>query len=170
MVLRMVAFNARGLVDIRKFENVKEMCKNEDVIVLQATKWKEVHICEIRKKLNGKILYNNDDDRFGRGVAVLIRENRDVKCNVVYNDEVGKCIAFEMEYKERKIIVVNVHAPKKEMEKREYYNVLRKLVRKYKLIIIMGYFNVVFSKLDMAEGMIFRTDRTKRVKIADGRK
>ncbi len=58
----------------------------------------------------------------------------------------------------------------RKMEKREYYNVLRKLVRKYKLIIIMGYFNVVFSKLDMAEGMIFRTDRTKRVKIADGRK
>lgn len=44
MVIRMVAFNARGLVDIRKFENVKEMCKNEDVIVLQATKWKEVHM------------------------------------------------------------------------------------------------------------------------------
>lgn len=85
-----------------------------------------------------------------------------IKCNVVYNDEVGKCIAFEMEYEERKIIVVNVHAPKKEMEKREYYNVLRKLVRKYKLIIIMGYFNVVFSKLDMAEGMIFRTERDEK--------
>lgn len=157
MVLRMVTFNARGLVDIRKFENVKEMRKNEDVIVLQETNWKEVHISEIRKKWNGKILYNNGDDRFGRGVAVLIRENRDVKCDV-YNYEVGKFIVFEMEYEERKIIVVNVHAPTKEMEKREYYNVLQKFVRKYKEIIIMGDFNVVFSKLDMAEGRIFKTD------------
>lgn len=75
------------------------MCKQEDVIILQETNWKEEHISEIRKKWNGKILYNNGDDRFGRGVVVLIRENIDVKCNVVYKDEVGKCIAFEWNMK-----------------------------------------------------------------------
>lgn len=31
MLLRIVTFNARGLLD-RKFEKVKEICKEEDVI------------------------------------------------------------------------------------------------------------------------------------------
>ncbi len=41
MLLRIVTFNARGLLDIRKFEKVKEMCKGEDVILLQETNWRE---------------------------------------------------------------------------------------------------------------------------------
>jgi exonuclease III len=162
MILRMVTFNARGLMDMRKFEKVKEMCKREDVIMLQETNWKDLHISEIRKKWNGEIIYNNGDDRFGRGVAVLIRENRDIKCKVVYKDKVGKCIGFEMEYEEKKILVVNVHAPPEEIKKREYFNGLRELLRKYKEIVIMGDFNVVFSKLDMAEGMVFKTDTGRK--------
>lgn len=49
MILKMVTFNARGLMDMRKFEKVKEMCKREDVIMLQETNWKDLHISEIRK-------------------------------------------------------------------------------------------------------------------------
>jgi len=163
MILRMVTFNARGLMDMKKFEKVKEMCKREDVIMLQETNWKDFHISEIRKKWNGEILYNNADDGFGRGVAVLIRESRDIKCKVVYKDKVGKCLGFEMEYEEKKILVVNVHAPPEEIKKRESFNGLKDLLRKYKEIVIMGDFNVVFSKLDMAEGMVFKTDTGRKV-------
>ncbi len=50
MVLSLATFNARGLADINKFEKVKEMFKNTDVIVLQETNWREKHICEISKR------------------------------------------------------------------------------------------------------------------------
>ncbi len=69
MLLRIVTFNARGLLDIRKFEKVKEMCKGEDVILLQETNWREGYMTEIRKRWSGEILYNNGDGRLGRGVA-----------------------------------------------------------------------------------------------------
>ncbi len=41
MVLSCVTFNARGLMNMEKFERVKEKCKGEDVIALQETNWKE---------------------------------------------------------------------------------------------------------------------------------
>ncbi len=41
MVLKLVTFNARGLMNGFKFEKVKDLCRNEDVILLQETNWKE---------------------------------------------------------------------------------------------------------------------------------
>ncbi len=66
MLLRIVTFNARGLLDIRKFEKVKEMCKGEDVILIQETNWREGYMTEIRKRWSGEILYNNGDGRAGK--------------------------------------------------------------------------------------------------------
>lgn len=40
MVLRIVTFNARGLLNGFKFVKVKELCKNDDVILLQETNWR----------------------------------------------------------------------------------------------------------------------------------
>ncbi|MCI4374217.1 hypothetical protein PGIGA_G00003750, partial [Pangasianodon gigas] len=144
-LLRIVTFNARGLLDIGNFEKVKEMCKGDDVILLQETNWRE--------GWNGGILYNNSDDKLGRGVAVLIKENSGVTCKTIYNDKEGKCIAFEMEYEGKTVVVVNVHAPTEENQKKAYINVLRELLKKYKEVIVMGDFNTVLSKLEMGEGM-----------------
>lgn len=162
IVLSLVAFNARGLSDFNKFEKVKEMFKNEDVIVLQETNWRETHICELRKRWNGEILYNNEDKRFGRGVAFLIRENTNIVCKVTYKDDVGKCLAVEMEYEDKKIVVINVHAPTEEKEKREYLNGFRSLLNKHKDVLLMGDVNTVLSKLDMADGMVFRNDMGRK--------
>ena len=102
MLLRIVTFNARGLSNVGKFEKVKEMCKREDVILLQETNWREEYMTEIRKRWSGEIFYNNGDGRLGRGVAILIKENCGVSCKTIYNDIDGKCIAVEMEYEEKK--------------------------------------------------------------------
>ncbi len=40
LFLRVVSFNARGLMDVEKFENMKEICRGVDVFVLQETNWK----------------------------------------------------------------------------------------------------------------------------------
>ncbi len=66
MVLSCVTFNARGLMDMGKFERVKEKCKGDDVIALQETNWKESVMRDYKKKWEGDILYNNGDGRLGR--------------------------------------------------------------------------------------------------------
>lgn len=162
MVLNIVTFNARGLLDFNKFGKMKEMCKNEHVIVLQETNWRETHINDVRKRWEGKIVYNNEDKRYGRGVAFLIRENENIACKEIYKDKIGKCLAVEIEYEEKKIVMINVHAPSEEKEKKEFFKVLRMFLTKHKNIILLGDFNTVLSKMDMADGMVYKTDTGRR--------
>lgn len=162
MVLSCVTFNARGLLDLKKFEKVKEKCKREDIIVLQETNWRENVMNDYKKRWEGGILYNNGDGRFGRGVAFLMKDDVFKVSKVVYKDKMGKCMVVETKYEGRELILVNVHAPTEEKEKKEFFNVLRSIIKKYKEIIMMGDFNTVFSKQDMAEGMVFKTDTGRR--------
>jgi len=145
-----------------KFERVKEKCRGEDVIVLQETNWKESVMMEYKKKWEGDILYNNGEGRLGRGVAFLMRKDAFNTTRVVYTDKIGKCMAVEVNYEGCKLILVNVHAPTEEKEKKEFFNILRSIVKDYKKVIMMGDFNTVFSKQDMAEGMVFRTDTGRK--------
>ncbi len=71
--------------------------------------------------MEGEIICSSDDKRYGRGVAILIRENTNVVCKVVYNDDVGKVLAVEMIHDDNKVIVINVHAPNEEKGKREFF-------------------------------------------------
>lgn len=147
---------------MNKFKKVKEACKREDIVALQETNWKNDTMHDFEKTWDGGVLYNNGDGRLGRGVAILIRENIGVKGKTVYKDNEGKCMVVEMEYEEKKVLIVNVHAPTEQKEKKEFFNVLRGLVKNYKEIIMMGDFNTVFSKQDMAEGMVFKTDTGRK--------
>lgn len=142
-------------MQVNKFDKVKEMCKQEDIILLQETNWREGFINEMRKRWKGEFLYNNGDERYGRGVAILIRENSGINGKEIYKDKVGKCMAVEIIYEEKKILIVNIHAPNEEKEKREYFNMVKRFLRNYKDIIMLGDFNTVFSKQDMADGMVF---------------
>lgn len=162
MVMKIVTFNARGLSDVNKFDKVKEMCKQEDIILLQETNWREGFINEMRKRWKGEFLYNNGDERYGRGVAILIRENSGINGKEIYKDKVGKCMAVEIIYEEKKILMVNIHAPNEEKEKREYFNMIKRFLRNYKDIIMLGDFNTVFSKQDMADGMVFKSDTGRK--------
>lgn len=112
----------------------------------QLTNWRDDFISEVRKRWDGEIFYSNGDDKFGRGVAILTKKKgRDIKCKIMFKDTVGKCMAVEIEYEERKVVVVNVHAPTGEQEKTEYLKFLREFVKKHSKVIIMGDFNTVFS-------------------------
>ena len=162
MVLSCVVFNARGLLNLKKFENIKEKCKREDIIVLQETNWRENVMNEYKKRWEGGILYNNGDGRLGRGVAFLMKDDVFKASKIIYKDTMGKCMVVETKHEGRELILVNVHAPTGENEKKEFFNVLRNIVKKYKEIIMMGDFNTVFSKQDMAEGMVFKSDTGRK--------
>lgn len=121
MVLKIVTFNARGLMNGFKFEQLKELRKNEDVILLQETNWKENVMEDFKKRWEGELLFNNGEGKLGGGVAVLIRKDIGIKTKQMYNDRKGKCMAVEIEMEEDKFILVNVHAPNEEQEKKRCF-------------------------------------------------
>ncbi len=162
MVLRIVTFNARGLLNGFKFEKVKELCKNEDMILLQETNWKGNVMEDFKRRWEGEIFFSNGEKSVGGGVAILIRKGKDFVTKQMYDDKKGKCIAVEIEFEEEKIIVVNIHAPNEEKEKKMYFNVLRDVIEKWKRVVVAGDFNTVFNKIDMANGMVFRTDSGRK--------
>lgn len=59
MVLSVVVFNARGLLNEMKFEKLKELCKNEDIILLQETNWRRDVMDVFKKRWDGEIFFNN---------------------------------------------------------------------------------------------------------------
>lgn len=74
MVLRIVSFNARGLLNGLKFEKVKELCKNDDMILLQETNWKGNVIEDFKSRWEGEIFFSNEEKSLGVGVAILIKK------------------------------------------------------------------------------------------------
>ncbi len=158
--------NARGLMSKEKFNMVKEICKNEEVILLQETNWKNEVMDDFKKRWNGEMFYNNGDGRMGRGVAILIREDVDFEVKEIYNDLKGKCNAIEIRQGENVFVIINVHAPTQEKEKKKFFEDLQILTKKWENAILVGDFNTVFSKFDMADGMVFKTDVGRKFLIA----
>lgn len=162
MVLGIVVFNARGLLNREKFEMVKELCKNEDLIILQETNWKSDAMDDLKRRWAGEIYFNNGDGRLGRGVAILIRKDTDVKVKEIYDDGKGKCIAIEIRHEGENFVLINVHAPNEEKEKKDFFSELGQLIEKWKKVMMVGDFNTVFRKSDMADGMVFKVDAGRK--------
>lgn len=121
MVLNFVSFNARGLMSVKKFEMVKELCKKQDVIILQETNWKDEMIEDVKKRWKGQMFYNNGDGRIGRGVAILIKENVEINSYEVYNDKKGKCVGINIKKDDHEFVIINLHAPTQEGEKKTFF-------------------------------------------------
>lgn len=159
MFLRVVSFNARGLMDVEKFENMKEICRGVDVFVLQETNWKNDCVKRFENLWDGNIHCNNSTEKTGKGVAILIRRDVCEKESVVFNDGAGKCLAVEIEKGDERCTVYNIHAPNEEKEKLEFFKTISDNVRIWERVILMGDFNTVFTELDLASNMVFKTDK-----------
>lgn len=158
MFLSIATINVRGLLDQGKFERLKEVCKRANVLMIQETNWRDDVMTEFKRKWKGDVLCNHGDGRKGRGVAILIKKGVCEEVREVYNDEEGKCLAVEIEDGGGKVILCNVHAPVVEKEKVDFFKKLRTSMEKWKRFVIIGDFNTVFSKMDLAEGMVFKSD------------
>lgn len=74
MFLSIVSINVRGLLNVGKFDKVKEWCKKQNLIFIQETNWNEVIMDDFKRRWTGNIFYNNGDGRMGRGVAILVKK------------------------------------------------------------------------------------------------
>ncbi len=133
------------------FGKVKELCKKADII-LQEIFWKD----EMMERRNGK------------GVAVLCKRNMsDVE--IIYRDNEGKCIIVKMVIRGENVFVCNVHAQNAEAENKMFFNNLNGQMEKWENIILMGDFNTVLSRLDIANDMVYKRDsgREELLKVID---
>lgn len=161
MLLKIAVLNVRGVVKNEKFERLKETCKKANVILLQETNWREEIMEGLKKKWSGDIFYNNGDGRRGRGVAILIKRGVGEKIKVVYDDKEGKCIAVKIEGEEC-LTIFNIHAPVIEKEKVLFFRKIKGIVASLGNFVIMGDFNTIFSKMDITEGMVFKSDSGRK--------
>ncbi len=162
MLLSIAVINVRGLLNQGKFDRLKECCRRANVLMIQETNWRDEVMNDFKKKWKGNVICNNGDGRKGRGVAILIKKGVCEDVRMVYNDEEGKCLAVEIEEGGQKVILCNVHAPVIEKEKVAFFKKLKTSMEKWKDFLIIGDFNTVFGKMDIAEGMIFKSDRGRK--------
>lgn len=167
MFLKIVSWNARGLLNMEKFEKMKVLCKNTDVIVLQETNWKNESVKRFETKWDGNIYFNNGNDKAGCGVAVLIKRGVCEKEQVIFDDGVGKSMAVKIEKGKEYFIIYNIHAPNEEKGKVDFFKKVNINLKTWQNVILMGDFNTVFTELDLASEMVFKTDkgREELVKI-----
>ncbi len=121
MHLNMVSWNARGLLNMEKFEKMEVLCKEADVIVLQETNWKNESVKRFQTKWDDNIYVNNGEEKAGSGVAILIRRGVCEKKQVIFDDGVGKSMAIKIGKDEENIIIYNIHAPNEEKGKVEVF-------------------------------------------------
>lgn len=162
MFLKIATLNVRGLLEQGKFEKLKLLCSRSNVLVVQETNWRDEVMESFKKKWKGDIFYSNGDGRLGRGVAFLIKKGVCEKAQVVYDDMQGKCLIVKMIEGETNIILCNVHAPVVEKEKVLFFKKLKDIIVKWENILIMGDFNTTFSKMDIADGMVFKSDSGRK--------
>lgn len=167
MLLNIVSWNARGLLNMEKFEKMGELCKEADVILLQETNWKNESVKRLQTKWDGNIHFNNGDEKAGRGVAILIKRGICEKEKVIFDDKMGKSMAVKIEKGEEDFIIYNIHAPNEEKEKVEFLKKVNFNLKKWQKVILIGDFNTVFTELDLASKMVFKADkgREELVKI-----
>lgn len=95
-------------------------------------------------------------------MAFLIKKDVFNIKRIVYKDNNGKCLVIEVNYEGQEIIIANIHAPTEEKDKKEFFKILNKVIERYKKIIMVGDFNTVFNKQDMADGMVFKSDTARK--------
>ncbi len=168
-LLSIVSLNVRGLLNMEKFEKVKELCKKTNVILLQETNWKNEMMESVKRRWKGDIYYNNGDGEKGKGVAVLFKRNISDDVKIIYCDTEGKCIIVRLVWGGENIILCNVHAPNAEAEKKIFFNNLNDYIEKWEKVILMGDFNTVLSRMDIAKDMVFKRDsgRDELLKLID---
>lgn len=122
IMLNIYSFNCNGLRNIEKVKNVFALLQEWrcDVGLLQETFWTDTILLEIEKLWDGKIIYNNSQQR-KCGVAILVSNRLKNAIENVEKDDMGRFIKIKIQYEERGITFVNVYAPNSCKDRVEFF-------------------------------------------------
>ena len=145
--LSVLTLNVRGLnnsIKRRKlfhwFENIKA-----DIILLQETFCTSKTANIMKSNWKGAMFNSCTDSNHSRGVAVLFKENLDIKILDTHSSPDGRNLLVNFEFQNNIFSVVSVYAPNIETERIHYFNMLEDWIKNSALginnLIIGGDFN-----------------------------
>lgn len=158
-MITLTSININGLNNSMKLEEVM-VNFTTDILVLQETKWTQAKIPDIQKQYKGTLFANCGTDK-SRGVAILVKENVGENITEIFNDGKGRMIVIEFDVNNVTFRLINVYAPNREREKREFFEALG--VHCTGNCVLVGDFNVICTKLDTYRVDMFRQDSARKV-------
>ena len=156
MGLHVITYNANGLLDTRKRQEVFELAraKNVDILILQETHvhcQKEAAKFEKDWGLKGYWSYGISNKQCG--VGILFNSQLQHKVTGFNYDSVGRYIVINLTIGEQQFCIINVYAPNNIKERKIFFNGLDRHLTGRKQFILTGDFNCVENlQLDKVGG------------------
>ena len=142
------------------FTNLKQIYASfKKPIVLQ--KWK------MYGKNNGRVTcFFSHGSSHSRGVLILVRDHLDFKLQSFKADVEGRFILLEAIIQETPFLFINIYAPNKCAEQREFFKTIAEEIKSCVLadysIVVGGDFNVIFDQdIDGSGGVKKKKDSVK---------
>ena len=157
MSIKLLSLNVRGLKNKFKREVIFQWLKDQsaDICLLQETHCSSEDDSILwGKEWGGKCFWSLGSN-MSKGVAIMLKENLDIKTVNVTNDNDGRLLTVTIEIDELQLHVVNIYAPNDTVERCNFFNELyRKLCNLKTLhanadLVVGGDFNcAVDNKID----------------------
>ena len=155
--LLLITQNCNGLRNKIKRQTCVSWFKKQkaNFVLVQETHWSNDIENIIRKEWRGLTFFSHGSQN-ARGVAILIKNQCEIKINVEHKDHNGRVLIIECFVNEQKLIIVNIYAPNIHVKREIFFkSISNMLLQNFDLkdlqthLIIGGDFNCILNhKLD----------------------
>ena len=164
---KLLSLNARG---IRSFEKRKAVFNwlyksQADICFLQET-YSSTEVENVwQKQWKGNMFFSHGSSH-SRGVLILVRDHLDFKLQSFKADVEGRFILLEAIIQETPFLFINIYAPNKCAEQREFFKTIAEEIKSCALadysIVVGGDFNFIFDQeIDGSGGVKKKKDSVK---------
>lgn len=123
-----------------------------DIVFIQETHWTDEQKSAIEQDWDGDI-YFNPGTRNACGVAILINSHLDYQLHHRKQDSHGRVLALEISFEDTTINLVNIYAPRSDLERRSFFTQLETFLSDQFENILGGDFNCIADlRLDKLGG------------------
>lgn len=123
-----------------------------DIVFIQETHWTDEQKSAIEQDWDGDI-YFNPGTRNACGVAILINSHLDYQLHHRKQDSHGRVLALEISFEDTTINLVNIYAPRSDLERRSFFTQLETFLSDQFENILGGDFNCIADlRLDKLRG------------------
>ena len=154
LIFNLISINTQGLRSVDRRHATFNLLKRQkhDIIFLQKTHWTPDLEADILREWGGSILFNHFSFS-ARGVAILFHPHLIFKNTNFSTDSQGRLISVISEIEDQKFNLVNIYAPRTDLERRDFFSTIPTYLSGTTDIILGGDFNCISDiKLDKQGG------------------
>ena len=146
LALRILTCNVNGIRDNTKRKNIFQYLQksNSNIVLLQETHSSPSTNNIWSKEWDGKIIWNSGTN-FKCGVAILIKNNTNIKILQTNQDTQGRILSANIEYNNQKMQIINIYAPNKPNKKPTFFENVNQYIQPNLPLILGGDYNMVLD-------------------------